>query len=234
MIKLVLWTAKAHAHQRSWTLMHLALLVWAQIDHFQLKCVLLKHPWRRESDLWMSTLHSHPSTGRNLETMAAFKGRRGGGKIWKRKTARLLIINSTEFWSWEARGKYIDVWKMLIKERSTLWFGRHPSAQAVWNLTAAWANGASNAFGETRHETQRRALMSLVDLSGTQDEWERWREDAEREEEATLGGRCLAFFLNFKANEGREILRWVKLHSHTPHRFSAGSQYWVTLQIGST
>lgn len=25
-------------------------------------------------------------------------------------------------------------------------------------------------LGETRHETQRRALMSLVDLSGTQDE----------------------------------------------------------------
>lgn len=44
---------------------------------------------------------------------------------------------------------------MLIKEGRTLWFGRHPSAQAVWNLTAAWANGARYAFGETRHETQR-------------------------------------------------------------------------------
>lgn len=62
---------------------------------------------------------------------------------------------------------------MLIKERSTLWFGRHPSARALRDLTAAWANGASNAFGETRHETQRRALMSLADLSGAQDEWER-------------------------------------------------------------
>lgn len=59
---------------------------------------------------------------------------------------------------------------MLIKERSTLWFGRHPSARALRDLAAAWANGASNAFGETRHETQRRALMSLADLSGVQDE----------------------------------------------------------------
>lgn len=112
----------------------------------------------------------------------------------KVEDSKALIINSAEFWSWEARGKYIDVWKMLIKERSTLWFGRHPSAQAVWNLTAAWANGASNAFGETRHETHRRALMSLADLSGTQDEWERWREDAESEEGATLGGGRLVFF----------------------------------------
>ena len=96
------------------------------------------------------------------------------GEKWKRKTVGLLIINSTEFRSWEAGRKYIDVWKMLIKEGSTLWFGRHPSAQAVWNLTAAWANGASNAFGETRHETKRRALMSLADLSGSQDEWARW------------------------------------------------------------
>lgn len=87
---------------------------------------------------------------------------------------------------------------MLIKERRTLWFGRHPSAQAVWNLTAAWANGASYAFGETRHETQRRVLMSLADLSGTQDEWERWREHTEREEGAALGGRWFIFFGNFK------------------------------------
>lgn len=176
----------------------------------------------------MTSLHSHPTRGGNLETMTTFKGRRGGGRKWKWKTARLLIINSAEFWSWEARGKYIDVWKMLIKERSTLWFGRHQSAQAVWNLTAAWANGASNAFGETRHETQRRALMSPVDLSGTQDGWERWREDAEREVGATLGGRRLAFFLNFIANEGRGIPRWVKLDSRASHRHSAGSQYWVT------
>lgn len=74
---------------------------------------------------WMSTLHLQPTKGRNLETTTAFKGRRGGGRKWKRKTATLLIINSAEFWSWEARGKYIDVWKMLIKERSTLWFGRY-------------------------------------------------------------------------------------------------------------
>lgn len=31
--------------------------------------------------------------------------------------------------------------------------------------------------------------MSLADLSGTQDEGERWRGDAERKERATLGGR---------------------------------------------
>lgn len=119
---------------------------------------------------------------------------------------------------------------MLIKEGRTLWFGRHPSAQAVWNLTAAWANGASYAFGETRHETQRRVLMSLADLSGTQDEWERWREHTEREEGAALGGRWFIFFGNFVANEGRGILRWVKLDWHAPHRLSAGSQYRDALQ----
>lgn len=119
---------------------------------------------------------------------------------------------------------------MLIKEGRTLWFGRHPSAQAVWNLTAAWANGARYAFGETRHETQRRVLMSLADLSGTQDEWERWREHTEREEGAALGGRWFIFFGNFVANEGRGILRWVKLDWHAPHRLSAGSQYRDALQ----
>lgn len=125
---------------------------------------------------WMSTLHSHSTGGRKLGNHDCFERKTGSWEKIKAEDSQALIINLAEFWSWEARGKYIDVWKMLIKERSTLWFGRHPSAQAVWNLTAAWANGATNAFGETRHETQRRALMSLVDLSGTQDEWERWRE----------------------------------------------------------
>lgn len=154
--------------------------------------------------------------------MTAFKGRRGVWEKMKAEDSKALIINSAEFWSWEARQKYIDVWKMLIKERSTLWFGRHPSAQAVWNLTAAWANGASNAFGETRHETQRRALMSLADLSSTQDEWERWREGAEREERATLGRSHPVFFLNFTANEGRGIPWWVKLDSHADNLLAAG------------
>lgn len=35
-------------------------------------------------------------------------------------------------------------------------------------------------LGETLHETQRRSLMSLMVLSDTQDEWERWQEDAEK------------------------------------------------------
>lgn len=120
---------------------------------------------------------------------------------------------------------------MLIKERRTLWFGRHPSAQAVWNLTAAWANGASYAFGETRYKTQRRVLMSLVDLSRTRDEWERCRQYSESEDRAALGGRWFIFFLNFMVYEGWGILRWVKLDWHAPHRPSAGSQYRVTLQM---
>lgn len=33
--------------------------------------------------------------------------KRGANEKWK--TARLFIINSAEFWSWEARGKCIDV-----------------------------------------------------------------------------------------------------------------------------
>lgn len=164
--------------------------------------------------------------------MTAFKGRRGVWEKMKAEDSKALIINSAEFWSWEARQKYIDVWKMLIKERSTLWFGRHPSAQAVWNLTAAWANGASNAFGETRHETQRRALMSLADLSGTQDEWERWREGAEREERATLGRSHPVFFLNFHGKWGKRNPLVGK--TGFARRQSAGSRYRVTLKMGST
>lgn len=57
----------------------------------------------------------------NLDVAAvAFKGGRGAGRKMKAEGGKALIINSAEFWSWEARGKYIDVRKMLIKERSTL------------------------------------------------------------------------------------------------------------------
>lgn len=53
----------------------------------------------------MSTLHSHPTRDRNLETVTAFKG----SKKLNVEDSKALIINSAEFWSWEARGKYIDV-----------------------------------------------------------------------------------------------------------------------------
>lgn len=119
---------------------------------------------------------------------------------------------------------------MLIKERRTLWFRRHLAAQAAWILTAAWANGASNALGESRHETQKRALMSRVDLSSTRDEWERRWAYAEMEGVA-LAERCFIFFLNCMVNEEREILQWVKLDSHATYSLTAGSQYWVNLQI---
>lgn len=145
--------------------------------------VLLKQTWGNKPS---PNVHSALAANHRQK----FRHKRGGsGRKWKWKTASLLIINLAEFWSSEAGGKYIDVGKkMLIKERRTLWLGRHPSAQAVGNPAAAWANGASNAFGETRHQTQRRALMSLVDLSGTQDERVRCWEAPKGKKEPHLVG----------------------------------------------
>lgn len=92
---------------------------------------------------------------------------------------------------------------MLIKERSALWSGRPPSEQAVWNLTAAWPNGASNAFGETWHEAQEWELMSLVDLSGSEDEWGAMEEKCcrgSRRSNYTWGEETDSL-LNFMVNE---------------------------------
>lgn len=75
--------------------------------------------------------------------------------------------------------------------------------------------------------------MSLADLSGTPDEWERWREDAVKgSKAAALGASHPAFFLNFMANEGKgDPTEGQKLDLRVQQ--SAGSRCRLTPQMGS-
>lgn len=82
-----------------------------QIDHFIQKVHAIRVYLGERASAELPALTCVQLEAReNLDvTAVAFKRGRGVERKMKVGGGKALIINSAEFWSWEARGKYIDV-----------------------------------------------------------------------------------------------------------------------------
>lgn len=82
-----------------------------QIDHFiQKVCTIRTYLGERAAAEPPPFTCVQLEMQENLDAAAvAFKGGRGAERKMKAEGGKALIINSAEFRSWEARGKYIDV-----------------------------------------------------------------------------------------------------------------------------
>lgn len=77
-----------------------------QTDHFVGSMYTIKAHLREEGYRWTSTLPSRPAGGRKLDTKPThFQRKKRSWEKMKAEDSKALKINSTEFWSWEARGK---------------------------------------------------------------------------------------------------------------------------------